>query len=259
MRHDLVSRRFYLVLAILVLPSVAHAQRPIEAGIARDAKTKAPLQCLHVALLDSTNRPVAHTVTDEAGQFSLEAPGPGAFRLRFEIYAWETLAGPLDTLASGDFKQRAYPLTFANMLSPSATLPGGIASREPTARSSEDREAWIKFEKHLRRDEADSVWVSRHAVPGMPLRYPPTLWGRIQAGGATAQFVVDSSGRVREESWVVVHRTRDEFATAVRKASLVSEWKPARLYGRPTCELVRLNARFYADSDKQIASMYISP
>ena len=35
-----------------------------EAGVARDAKSGAPLECLHVTLVDSTNRAVAHTVTD---------------------------------------------------------------------------------------------------------------------------------------------------------------------------------------------------
>ena len=88
----------------------------VEAGVARDAKLGTPLDCLHVALLDSAGRAIQHTVTDSSGQFMLEAPRPGRYRVQFLIYRWEPLVGPVDTLAEGAFKHRVYPLTFANML-----------------------------------------------------------------------------------------------------------------------------------------------
>src|SRR5437764_735516 len=84
----------------------------VEAGVARDAKLGTPLQCLHVALLDARGRAVQHTVTDSTGQFFLEAPKPGPYRVQFLIYRWEPLAGPVDTLAEGAFKHRVYPLAF---------------------------------------------------------------------------------------------------------------------------------------------------
>ena len=88
----------------------------VEAGVARDVKLGTPLECLHVALLDSTGYPIAHTVTDSSGQFLLEAPRPGAYRVQFLIHRWEPLVGPVDTLAEGSFKQRIYPLSFTSML-----------------------------------------------------------------------------------------------------------------------------------------------
>lgn len=100
----------------LCWPALLAAQT--EGGVARDAKSGAPLECLHVALVDSTNRAVAHTVTDATGQFQLEAPRPGPYRVRFELFGWEPLGGPLDTLADGDLKQRRYPLDFVNLLMP---------------------------------------------------------------------------------------------------------------------------------------------
>lgn len=75
---------FLALLALLALPARALTQQPAEAGLARDAATREPLECLHVALVDSAERAVAHGVTDSAGMFVLVAPGPGAFSVRFE-------------------------------------------------------------------------------------------------------------------------------------------------------------------------------
>src|SRR5439155_17019054 len=82
----------------------------VEAGVARDAKRGTPLECLHVALLDSAGRAIQHTVTDATGQFLLEAPRPGRYRVQFVIYRWEPLVGSVDTLAEGAFKHFVYPL-----------------------------------------------------------------------------------------------------------------------------------------------------
>src|SRR5947209_125948 len=102
MRHDMISRALRLCAALAcALPAArAGAQGPTEAGMARDARLRTPLECLHVVLLDSTERAIAHTVTDSGGRFMLQAPGPGRFRVRFEIFGWAPLVGPLDTLAA---------------------------------------------------------------------------------------------------------------------------------------------------------------
>src|SRR5258705_6171124 len=55
------------------------AQAPAESGIARDARSGAPLRCLHVALVDSSDRAVAHAVTDSAGTLVIVAPSAGGF------------------------------------------------------------------------------------------------------------------------------------------------------------------------------------
>jgi hypothetical protein len=73
------------------------------------------------------------TVTDSAGRFQLEAPRPGAYRVQFQIYRWEPLVGPLDTLTEGSFKQRMYPLSFNDMLGQDSSWRdprNGLADRE---------------------------------------------------------------------------------------------------------------------------------
>ena len=74
-----LPRSLRLPLALLGAATVASlvpahlSAQLVEAGIARDAKRGTPLECLHVALLDSKGRAVGHTVTDATGQFQLEA------------------------------------------------------------------------------------------------------------------------------------------------------------------------------------------
>ena len=91
-------RSLVSVAALLLSASALDAQPPAESGVARDARSSAPLRCLHVSLIDSTDRAVAHAVTDSAGTFVLVAPSPGIYRVGFEIFGWERLVGPVDTL-----------------------------------------------------------------------------------------------------------------------------------------------------------------
>ena len=106
---------FLSSLAIVLASSRADAQ-PVMAGVARDANLGKPLQCLHVALIDSTGRSVVHAVTDSAGEFTLEAPRPGPYSVQFIVQGWERLGGPVDTLTESDFRQRVYPLAITNIL-----------------------------------------------------------------------------------------------------------------------------------------------
>ena len=120
------SRPSVLVVALLLLATrVLPAQPPAESGVARDAKSGAPLRCLHVTLVDSTDRAVAHTVTDSTGTFVIVAPAKGVYRVGFEIFGWERLVGPVDTLSDGELRERAYPLTFAVELHGDSLAPGG--------------------------------------------------------------------------------------------------------------------------------------
>src|SRR5262245_23472299 len=120
------SRSFAFGVALLLLGTrVLAAQPPAESGIAHDAKSGAPLRCLHITLVDSTDRAVAHTVTDSTGTFVLVAPSAGVYRVGFEIFGWERLVGPVDTLRDGELRERAYPLTFAVELHGDSLAPGG--------------------------------------------------------------------------------------------------------------------------------------
>jgi hypothetical protein len=228
-RPSSFARRSLAAIAPLCVPALLAAQPPAESGIARDAKLHTPLECLHVALVDSADHAVAHTVTDSAGTFVLVAPAPGVYRVRFEIFGWETLVGPLDTLAAGELREREYPLAFTNAL-----RSGGVA---PSA-----------FIEALRRREG-SAWQSASATtPDGPIRYPVRMLGAGESGGAIAQYIVGENGRVRSASWRPIDFTNEEFLGAFRALVPSMRYQPARLEGKPVCQLIRNNVKFeYGD------------
>ena len=209
----------------LALPVRAWSQQPAEAGLARDADTRAPLECLHVALVDSADRAVAHAVTDSAGMFVLVAPAPGAFRVRFELFGWEPLVGPRDTLANGDMKEREYPLTFDQPLASNGATPA----------------AW----NAARRKREDGAWRSASALtPDAPLRYPRSMIVAGTGGSVVAQYVVEARGTVRSSSWRPLEFTHPDFLAAVRAAVPTMRYQPARIDGQPVCSLVRNRVSF---------------
>jgi hypothetical protein len=226
-----------------VVPSRMSAQL-VEAGVARDAKRGTPLQCLHVALLDSAGRAVQHTVTDSIGQFQLEAPRPGKYRVQFVIYRWEPLVGPVDTLAEGAFKHRVYPLTFANMLvaDTAAIRQQGAAAKDGS------REKVQEIDDLLRRDESYAGWQSRRAMRfAYGMEYPGDLFTKGAGGDVLARFIVDPMGRARPNSWTTLFASHPQFEEAVRGKLSDARWMPAQIAGKPVCELVMDYTRFYID------------
>ena len=212
-----------LALASLLVAPAAFAQPPAASGIARDARLGTPLSCLHVALLDAGGRAVAHTVTDSAGTFVLVAPGPGAYRVGFEILGWERLLGPADTLHDGEMRERVYPLDFGEN-------PGGESGTAAELRPSED-----------------AGWRSAvAATPDADIRFPRALRGTETSGDVVAQYVVDVTGRVRADSWRPIASSHPEFLAALRAHTPAMRYQPARLEGRAVCQLVRNRVRFEA-------------
>jgi len=214
-------RRILLATAILALTrSAANAQPPAQSGLARDARLGTPLACLHVALLDSAERAVAHSVTDSAGTFVLVAPAPGVYRVGFEILGWERLVGPVDTLRDGEMRERVYPLTFG------ATGDGIVPAAEP-------------------RGAGGAGWRSAAAtIPDADIRFPKSMRESGTAGSVVAQYVVDASGRVRSDSWRPIASTHPDYLAALRAHAPAMRYDPARLDGQPVCQLVRNQVRF---------------
>ena len=201
--------------------TAARAQPPAESGFARDARLGTPLPCLHVALLDAQDHAVAHTVTDSAGTFVLVAPAAGTYRVGFEIFGWDRLVGPVDSLHDGDMRERAYPLAFSE--SPGRDMP-------PSA--------------ELRRRE-DAAWHSAIATtPDADIRFPLAMRRSATPGSVVAQYVVDARGRVRADSWRLISSTNAEYLAALRAHAPAMRYDPARLAGQPVCQLVRNHARF---------------
>ena len=97
---------------LIALPAAAFGQQPAMSGLVRHRTTGQPIECLHVALADSLDRTVAHTVTDSAGMFILVAPDTGSFRVQFDLPGLEPLTGPLTRLAAGEMNEQEYPISF---------------------------------------------------------------------------------------------------------------------------------------------------
>jgi hypothetical protein len=155
----------------------------------------------------------------------LVAPEPGVFRVGFELFGWERLVGPVDTLRAGDMRERVYPLEFTQALRSEGGAPGELMTA-------------------LRRREG-SEWRSAEAGdPDAPLRYPRTMVATRASGGVVAQYVVDETGRVRAESWRPIEFTNAEFLGALRAHVPAMRYQPARLDGRPVCQLMRNQVKF---------------
>jgi TonB family protein len=81
--------------------------------------------------------------------------------------------------------------------------------------------------------------VSR-AIP----RYPDGLRNAGVSGMVVVQFVVDSAGRVRPETFSALRSSDPEFTAAVRDALPYTRYTPARLHGRPVDSMVEYPVQF---------------
>lgn len=74
--------------------------------------------------------------------------------------------------------------------------------------------------------------------------YPEPLRAGGIEGRVVAEFVVDSTGRVRPGSLVIVESTHEPFATSVRRTVPALRFTPARVQGRPVAQRVRVPFEF---------------
>jgi hypothetical protein len=248
----------------LVLCWPARLSAQAEAGVARDAKTHAPLECLHVSLIDGSGHTVANTVTDSAGQFMIEAPGPGVFRVRFESFAWEPQVGPLDTLKEGDFKQRAYPVEFTQMLMPDTTrdtvFTNSATGMHTFAEWHRHRtEPYAKLRQYKRSLEDPAKWQSRVMVPlkERQITYPERMYAAGVTGGVIGRMIVDSNGTARRHSWRTIYATHPDFEKSWLAALPQMRWRPAQLNGSPVCELAQTYVRYDLDGGDRRVDWWI--
>ena len=105
-------RRLSKVLRVLPLltilaPGAALAQSI--GGQVVDEATGSPVTGVTVTLLDSAGVVAGQQTTGDDGRFTLAAPGPGKYRLRFQVPGYRLLVTPLLELLAGE--EVDYPLT----------------------------------------------------------------------------------------------------------------------------------------------------
>lgn len=96
-----------LALAAALAPRVLGCQSI--RGQVVDEATGAPVAGVAVTLLDSAGAVVGQQTTEGNGEYALAAPGPGTYRLRFQVPGYRMLATPLLELLAGE--ELSYPLT----------------------------------------------------------------------------------------------------------------------------------------------------
>src|SRR5687768_18490123 len=89
--------RAVVLLSLLCMAVPLHAQGFV-AGYVVDSATRAPLQCIDVALQDTAGPTVARQPTQRDGSFLLNAPPRGEQRPRLSPRGQHPRHGPLDTL-----------------------------------------------------------------------------------------------------------------------------------------------------------------
>jgi hypothetical protein len=99
------------LLAVAVASLLAVPRLPAQSvsGRVMDQATSTPVAGTAVTLLDSTGSVLGEQTTAADGRFSLSAPGPGRYRLRFQVPGYQLLVTSLFALALG--QELSYPLT----------------------------------------------------------------------------------------------------------------------------------------------------
>jgi len=88
------------------------------------------------------------------------------------------------------------------------------------------------------------------------IRYPKRMALLRASGDVVAQYVVNEQGRVPGDSWRPLTFTNDDFLTALRAHLPTMHYAPARLAGRPVCELVRNRVAFDWRSPLPVVTLF---
>jgi TonB family protein len=204
----LITLRRVVAGVFLSLPTIALGQ--VIGGRVLERTTQHPIAAITVYALHDT-AVVSRSSTDTAGIFYLTLPHPGVYRLRFG----EPSADPFmsDTLSVGDqdFLQRTFTID----------LGTDRVYRE--------------------------IEVARPVQPGAnrPAPYPEELRKEGAQGEVLVQFVVDTTGRVVENSLKILRATDFRFVPTVRDAVLDYVFRPALLSnGKKVRQMVQMPFQF---------------
>ena len=204
-RKTLLSRIRSLLLASLVVRSLARAQTTTVGGQVVDRTKNAPLPQVLVTLLNADSASVDSVLTGPDGTFMLTSTAGGTFRVRLRApKASEYLSDTL-TVATGAYVMRSFPID---------------AAPQP----------YFEFQ------------VDKPASPAkgtVAPRYPEDLRADGVSGCVLTQFVVDASGQPEIESFKVLAMSHLGFAQAVLKALPEMRFTPAKIGAQTVRQLVQ--------------------
>jgi hypothetical protein len=228
---------------VVAYPADPHA--PVFEGIVTDADSDAPLACARVALADSAQNVVARGRTDATGTFVLRAPRPGSYQVNIEVTGWSPVHGPLEPAAADADLQHRYPVRFTEkLLSTRYVDPDEYQPAYPTAVAASTYSLQQPAGTKKKKKAGSGTVIRSVSLRGSATMPILNVVGNAQPGTTWAQFVVDSTGKVRPGS-IVLPPTAD--AASVESVNLVLphvRFSPARASQHPTCELVRMQVNF---------------
>ncbi len=226
-------RRLLLSALLVALPVAAFGQPPAMSGLVRQRADGKPIECLHVALADSLDRIVAHTVTDSGGMFVLVAPDTGSFRVQFEVGGAEPLTGPLTHLTAGEMSEQEYPLSFDRRISGEFEL----------ASSSRGGKVVDLADWHSAQPDMGGMPGGTHrALPGEMVQ---AVDRAAEVKRLVAQYVIDETGRPRASSWRTIASSDGTVLTSGRSMLLDRHYVPARIGEQRVCQLVMVEFRTF--------------
>jgi TonB family protein len=196
---------------VLSAAVASHVSGQAVGGVLVDKTRIRPLPNARVMLVDSTEQVRARTNTDTLGQFFLEVPAPGVYRLHFMLQSSDLGMSSALTLAADDFVQRRFLVE-----TPRDTF-------------------YFDFQ------------VTRQVAPlpgNRAPRYPAELRNNHIQGEVLVQFVVDTLGRAEMATFKVLKASDPAFINAVRESLPAMHFSPASIGQRLARQLVQMPFQF---------------
>jgi TonB family C-terminal domain len=210
-------RSFSLTLACLaLLPMVvgADARAQTIGGRVIDVPSHRPIALMPVQVLDDSSRVVTSTHTDAIGIFYALLPSGGRYRVRFLVDSVSSVSSDTIRVLDDAFVQREFLV--------------------------EPPHAFLEFQ----------VEKMTRIRPGANTpRFPIALRGQDIQGEVIVQFVVDSSGQPRMDTFRVVRSTHSAFTDAVRDWLPKARFYPAEIGGRHVAQMVQMPFTFQASHE----------
>lgn len=206
-----LSRHWLIGALLCAVGAHSRAAGQSVGGVLVDKATTRPLPRARVVIVDSTDRIRGTTTTDTVGQFLLDTPGPGVYRLRFTMESLDLGMSSAVTLAADDFVQRRFLVEIPR------------------------EQLYLDFQ------------VTQQVAPrpgNRAPRYPDDLRKNHIQGEVLAQFVVDTLGRAEMATFKVLRASDPGFTNAVREAVPAMHFSPASIAGRPVRQLVQMPFQF---------------
>ncbi|MFL5613117.1 MAG: TonB family protein [Gemmatimonadaceae bacterium] len=195
------------LLALVGVFVTVTAQAQVIQGRVVDDRRKLPLRNVTVTVIPDTGNAsvmLARATTDSAGEFFVDAPAAGRYRLGLSDADGHTFVAPVFSIAEGQTVQR-------ELVIPST------------------RTFYLEFEV-----EHPVAAQEGYSHP----KYPLELRKENLSGEVLTEFVVDTLGRADMKTFRIVRSTHLEFSDAVREWLRTARFTPATIGGHKVPQLV---------------------